>query len=298
MTDFQSEFVFGLQGKHYQNFVDNIARPIIREIIGTDDYEFINFEHHLSHQDFANTKNSIVSHIYNQFLKDIKRDKETGEVSFKKKVCISLDDRLCTEICPNTGRKITAIKLANIELAYFIYFDIKEFFNFVYSNIAYNPIEERQLITSKGVIDNHNFERGDRNLTFVLISQNEGIPIYHSQFQNIINFPIGSIIEITYFVKDKRKIVDKISLSEDKEIKGLCEFFEGHLYRRQNSQVATIEHGDGKIFVPSRLVLNVFEENKYYHVMCLAIKKSIEEENKLEWEAMEIFIIDEFPYKS
>lgn len=128
---FQSNFVFGLQGNQYQDFIEQMARPEIQKIIGIDDYEIIGFENHLSFQDFKKTDN-IVSHIYTAFLKDIQ--KENGKVSFKKKVCITLDERLCDDICPNTGRKITAIKLAGVDLAYFIYFDIKEFFDFVYDN--------------------------------------------------------------------------------------------------------------------------------------------------------------------
>ncbi|MDO4897428.1 MAG: hypothetical protein Q3971_08705 [Moraxella sp.] len=128
---FQSNFVFGLQGNQYQDFIEQMARPEIQKIIGIDDYEIIGFENHLSFQDFKETDN-IVSHIYTAFLKDIQ--KENGKVSFKKKVCITLDERLCDNICPNTGRKITTIKLAGVELAYFIYFDIKEFFCFVYDN--------------------------------------------------------------------------------------------------------------------------------------------------------------------
>lgn len=132
MTEnFKSNFVFGLQGKQCLNFIEKIAKPEIQKIIGTNDYEIISFENHLSFQDFKET-DDIVSHIYTAFLSDIK--KENGKVSFKKKVCITLDERLCTDICPNTGRKITSIKLGGVELAYFIYFDITEFFDFVYGN--------------------------------------------------------------------------------------------------------------------------------------------------------------------
>lgn len=133
MTElFRSNFVFGLQGKLYQNFIDDIAKPIIERIIETDNYEIIGFKRHLSFKDFKNKENRIFDYIYTDFLDDIKKEKENGKVSFKKKVCITLDERLCTDICPNTGRKITSIKLGGVELAYFIYFDIKEFFDFVY----------------------------------------------------------------------------------------------------------------------------------------------------------------------
>lgn len=134
MANFQSDFVLGLQGKLYQDFLDNIAHSIIRNILKTDDYQIIDFDKHLSYLDFdkSKRKNSIFPEFYLNFLNDIQKDKEIGKVSFKKKVCITLDERLCRDICPNTGRKITTIKIGGVDLAYFIYFDVKEFFDFVY----------------------------------------------------------------------------------------------------------------------------------------------------------------------
>ena len=46
MTDFQSEFVFGLQGKRYQDFITGVAKPEIEKVLGTSDYEIIGFEGH------------------------------------------------------------------------------------------------------------------------------------------------------------------------------------------------------------------------------------------------------------
>ena len=68
MTDFQSEFVFGLQGKRYQDFITDIAMPEISKVLGTNDYEVVGFDGHLSFKDFENKKNSIASHIYMIFL--------------------------------------------------------------------------------------------------------------------------------------------------------------------------------------------------------------------------------------
>lgn len=164
MTEnFKSNFVFSLQGNRYQDFIEQIARPEIEKIIETDDYEIIGFENHLSFQDFKETDN-IVSHIYTAFLKDIK--KENGKVSFKKKVCITLDKRLCKDTCPNTGRKITTIKLAGVELAYFIYFDIKEFFNFAYDNdtqIQY-PQEDTKINFKENIKPNNKLYNKTQNI--------------------------------------------------------------------------------------------------------------------------------------
>lgn len=142
--NFQSNFVFGLQGNLYQDFCDNIAHPIIQNIIGSDDYEIITFEKHLSLLDFdkSKRKKSIFPEFYLNFLGDI--IKESNSVSFKKKICITLDDSFCNKTCPNTGRKIATIKLGGVELACFIYFDIKEFFNFVYGKNINTKIETKE----------------------------------------------------------------------------------------------------------------------------------------------------------
>lgn len=146
--NFQSNFVFGLQGNLYQDFLNQVACPIIQNIIGTDDYEVIDFDKHLSLSDFDKNKrkDSIFPEFYLNFLGDIIKD--SNSVSFKKKVCITLDERLCRDICPNTERKITAIKLGGVELAYFIYFNIKEFFDFVYGDEIqkYQPLKNKNII--------------------------------------------------------------------------------------------------------------------------------------------------------
>ncbi|VXB81616.1 conserved hypothetical protein [Enhydrobacter sp. AX1] len=234
MADFQSDFVFGLKGKRYQDFVDSIARPIVKEIIGTDDYEFINFEHHLSYQDFANTKNSIVSHIYNQFLNDIKKDKETGKVSFKKKVCISLDDRLCTETCLITGRKITAIKLAGIELAYFIYFDMKEFYDFVYND--YTKVVQDKIITITSVKNVKNIlsENSDfDNISNILKSE---INVESNSNKNQKS-TYKSFAELAVLRKDKLddNQIESLNNQNDNEFKEITGYIHNHNYGREFS---------------------------------------------------------------
>lgn len=158
--NFRSNFVFGLQGNLYQEFIDKVSSSIIQEVIGTHDYEIISSDKHLSSFDFdySKRKKSIFPEFYLNFLSDIQ--KENNQVSFKKKVCITLDERLCNDICPNTGRKITAIKLGGVELAYFIYFDIKEFFDFVYGN----EIKKNQLPKIQNIRFENNIELKNESL--------------------------------------------------------------------------------------------------------------------------------------
>lgn len=208
---FQSNFVFGLQGNQYQDFIGQMARPEIQKIIGIDDYEIIGFENHLSFQDFKETDN-IVSHIYTAFLKDIQ--KENGKVSFKKKVCITLDERLCDDICPNTGRKITTIKLAGVDLAYFIYFDIKEFFDFVYDNEIQkhqsqkdtNIRFENDIESKKESLDNkiENPEKVDEKNSNSLILDESIIPkLFSGYIGNNNNVNVTDYIEKIGYIHSK-----------------------------------------------------------------------------------------------
>lgn len=169
MTEiFQSNFVFGLKGNLYQEFLNKAVRPVIQDIIGANDYELIDFDKHLSKLDFdkSKRKESIFPEFYLNFLGDIIKDNDI--VAFKKKVCITLDERLCTDICPNTGRKITTIKIGGVELAYFIYFEIREFFDFVY-----NIDNDSDIFIKKTFEENRNKEE-KRNSNELVELKKEG----------------------------------------------------------------------------------------------------------------------------
>lgn len=311
MTEsFQSNFVFGLQGKSYDNFINRIATSIIEKVIGTDDYEIISFEGHLSHKDFKNTK-GIVSHIYTTFLNDIK--KENNKVSFKKKVCITLDESLCIDTCPNTGRKITTIKLAGADLAYFIYFDVKEFFDFVYDdefvdtyksniqNIQINqskkeiqPINNQELITRIGYIHNSNIEK---KLSFIHDSKdgNDGFALFYQKYPEIEDLPVGTVIKARgYFYSDKF-YVENYEIGEFDDLPFQLIKLKGTLkcqYGKFNNKIATILTNLGTVFVPSNLIQD-YEMNKIYNVNCLAIEHYNEKKGENGWKAITISKIDE-----
>lgn len=168
--EFQSQYVFGLQGKQYQEFLESVAKPIIEKVIGRDEYEIIPFNHHLSYKDFQNNKVSIFPNFYTSYLTDI--IKTNNKVSFKTKVCICLDERLCIDICPNTGEKITTIKLAGVDLAYFIYFDIKEFFDFVYEENISSKSEVLHSNADPVLIEKSYNHKNSKNVKEILQTYN------------------------------------------------------------------------------------------------------------------------------
>lgn len=318
MTElFRSNFVFGLQGKLYQNFIDDIAKPIIEKIIATDDYEIIGFERHLSFQDFKNKGNQIFDYIYTDYLDDIK--KENNKVVYRKKVCITLDERLCTDICQNTGRKITAIKLAGVDLAYFIYFDVKEFFDFVYSgnNNVYQHLEksspqntnqdakdifqtkldathnnygeymDNPIIEKIGYIHNHHY-----GFAYIRTSvdRKDVFRIPHDIFPEIKELPVGTVIKSRCKINENDQVYHIESFEEcsSKELGISFEQFEGKLERGFGKNFAFIKDNNASIYVPSSWA-KYFNEGQTYNVQCLAVE-SYNNNGDLGWEALDIIV--------
>ena len=243
MTDFQSEFVFGLQGKRYQDFITDIAMPEISKVLGTNDYEVVGFDGHLSFKDFENKKNSIASHIYMNFLKDIIKDEETGKVSFTKKVCVTLDERLCNDNCPNTGRRIAKIKLANVDLAYFIYFNVKEFFDFVYDSYS-NPFQhEITPIISSTNIPKIDKDNADFNDVLSISKTEKNIISDNDKNEKSI---YKSFSELAVLRKDKLddNQIEGLNNQNDNEFKEITGYIHNHNFEREFSFIRISSDSD------------------------------------------------------
>lgn len=267
--NFQSDFVFGLQGNQYQEFINKIAKPIIQRVIHTNDYEIIIPNHHLSFKDFENRKNSIFPEFYHHFLSDIA--KKDNQISFKIKVCISFDKRLCKDTCPSTGRKITTIKIAGIELAYFILFDIQEFFDFIYQNND-SLYQDEDSHIKKGYIHNINNEK---QFSFIRTSVGDGIPLYHDRYDILTNLVVGDFVEL-FFESNNEKYPTNIkySLNQD-EIPNVVKRFYGELVYPDNQDCAFINTEEGvSIYIRPKLAESyyLYEEET---VECLAIQDDL-----------------------
>lgn len=255
MTEiFKSDFVFGLQGNKHQEFIEQIAKPIINEIVESTIYDIIQYDKHLSVKDFENIQNSIVSDLYINFLYDIV--KSDNQVFFKPKVCISFDERLCQDTCPNTGRKIATIKVAGVNLAYFILFDVKEFFDFIYNNqldknnkksiYRENSSFKEQMIVKKGYIHNTNQER---EFSFARISGDDGIPLYHNRYEILTSLKVGDFVDLVFSSSEKdSRFPNQVLLSDNQnEIENVAKRFQGILtypkYTKKNFAFINTEEG-------------------------------------------------------
>lgn len=310
IENFQSDFVFGLQGNQYQKFIDRVGKPIIQKIIGTDDYEIIPYNYHFSFKDFENKRKSLFPEFYHHFLSDI--IKKDNQVSFKKKVCISFDERLCQDTCTKTGRKITTVKLAGIELAYFILFDIKEFFDFVYDNgIIETQTENQQIkieniqindtekitqseleitqhhqdeIVKIGYIHNLNYERG---FSFIQVNKdgNDGFPIFYQNFPEFEQFSIGTVVKATGKIYADRFYVQDYEIGEAEDLDFQLMKLKGTLKCQYDKKFATIRTNIGTVFVPGYLIQD-YEIYEIYDVECLAIENYDYKKDQDGWKAI------------
>lgn len=319
MNIFQSNFVFGLQGNLYQDFLDNIAHPVIKDVIGVNNYEIINFDKHFSLLDFdkSRRKESIFPEFYLHFLDDISKD--NNQVSFKKKVCITLDERLCDRICPKTNRKITVIQLGGVDLAYFIYFDVKEFFDFVYGNefqegyrktnkLKKDTSSSNKLIGIKienidsigechsNVLDVnvaerigyiHNINNG-RGFSFVHDTKdgNSGFPIYYRDFPEVANYAVGTPIKAEgYFNNDGFFCVDSYEIIELDELPFDLMELNGTLKIYENSNFTIIRTKIGGVYTSLDLVKE-YTPNVIHQVECIAIESYDQRRQENGWKAI------------
>lgn len=314
---FQSDFVFGLQGNLYQEFIDRVAKPIIQQIIGTDDYEIIPQTYHLSFKDFDKKSrvNSIFPEFYYNFLGDIV--KKNNQVSFKTKVCISFDERLCNDVCPNTNRKIATIKIADVKLAYFIFFDVKDFFDFVYDNEIIEIQKDNQHIETENIQTNQKakivqpkFEMTSHNqddivkigyihslnkgFSWIQVDKdgNDRFRISYQDFPEFEKFSIGTVIQATGQIRDNGFYVKDYEIGEAKDLDFKLIKLKGTLKCQYDKKFAIIRTNIGAVFVPSYLIQN-YEIDEIYDVECLAIEKYDYKKDQDGWKAISISDINE-----
>lgn len=107
------------------------------------------------------------------------------------------------------------------------------------------------------------------------LSEPNGTMISYSECPMIKDYAEGSIINIKTFHDNNRNVIESLSLSEDIQIHGLFERFEGSLYSSSENDITSVLYDEGEIFVPERLVGNHYDLDKLYSVLCCALKKQI-----------------------
>ena len=295
--------------------IENLFNPTINSFLKTQngcfvDFKILEVELYISYYDFKDYKRTPIKDIYLSLLDGIGRD--DGKVNIPISVFITFDKRQCPSYCASSNRYFSSVKVGGVSKIYYILFTMDEVFDFLYSK-EINHVEEFKNLPSstnskikdyhdeevieadkvileniyiKGYLDNHNINKG---LSFVRCSEDSGYPIYHRDFPNILHSQVGSIleVEIDYSTSKFGRVVEW-HLSEDKEIEGLIQYFDGIFFRRSFHAYITTSLGDVKtIFVPSNIAMK-FKELSDIKVSCLARNKKPIQEDQYEWTALQV----------
>lgn len=291
--------------------IKELFKPIIKEFLSFQidtmvDFRILNSEYYFSSFDFKNHQKLPMEYIYLNILEGI-RGRERP-LNLPISVFITFDKKQCSNYCSNSNRYFSSIKVGGISKIYYILFTIDELFDYLYSK-EINSFNENKDVNSsilvsnkvvtknkyeyviKGYLDNHNI---DKRLSFVSTSDDDGYPIFHKDYPDIIDVEVGSILELHIINTGKSEKVVDYNLSGDKEINGLIQFFDGTLKRRKNRVYITTDIDDvGVIFVPYRIAEN-FEEYTHINVCCLARKKNPIEPHQYEWSALQVIRKDQY----
>ena len=306
--DFISEYVIDVKGRLFEKFKHEYVQKKKKKFLRDKNTQIENFEiiepkFHISYEDFSTYRESLMSDIYLGYFNNIK--KQSNNVILDKKICISFDERLCSQYCAVSDRKFTTINLGGEDIVYFVFFEIKEVFDFIYAhtgqntnhsfsdNNAQNINEENKLnlytVEKVGYIHNHN-----ERLSFIRVSieGDEGFPIPHSIYPEISHYKVGTPIKAVCEVDLNGKVLKTVSFSVcgEKELGIDFEVFEGELERRLGNAFAFIKNEGNSIYVPKSLARD-FEENRIYKVECLAVESYDKNKNQRGWEAVEINIL-------
>ena len=295
--------------------IEDFFKPIVSDFLhyqigSVEDFKVLEAEAYISSYDFKNPQKAPMEHIYLSFLDRISRSKKFLDIPIS--VFITFDKRQCSNYCSDSNRYFSSIKVGGVSKVYYILFTTDELFDFLYSketgyveeaksNIAdcdtdltansnKDIVKIDKIISEnehiKGYLDNHNLDKG---LSFVSCSEDSGYPIYHRDFPNILQSQVGSIleVEIDYSTSKFGRVVEW-HLSEDKEIEGLIQYFDGIFFRRSFHAYITTNLGDVKtIFVPSNIAMK-FKEFSDIKVSCLARNKKPIQEDQYEWTALQV----------
>ena len=295
--------------------IENLFKPIISNFLcfqtgNLEDFKILQAETYISSYDFKNAQIAPMEHIYLSFIDGINRIK--GSLDIPISVFITFDKRQCPDYCDDSNRYFSSIKIGGVSKVYYILFTTDELFDFLYSKEVgcikefKNPplnadlkskddydkalIEAERVvlknICKKGYLDNHNIDKG---LSFLRCSEDSGYPIYHKEFPDVLQFKVGTILEVEIdYNSSKFGRVVKYHLSEDQEIEGLIEYFDGILRKRGFHAYITTNLDDVKtIFVPSNIAIN-FEEFSEIKVSCLARNKKPIQEDQYNWVALQV----------
>lgn len=292
--------------------IENLFKPIVSDFLhyqigSIEGFKILDAEAYISSYDFKNPQKASMEHIYLSFLDRINRIKNSLDIPIS--IFITFDKRQCSDYCSNSERHFSSIKVGGVSKVYYILFTTDELFDFLYSkeighveedsmvccdSVSKNDSNKDQPETDrvvseskciKGYLDNHNLIK---ELSFISVSDEDGYPIYHRDFPDILDVEVGSVLELEISnAYTLGKVIGYKSL-DLQEIEGVIQSFTGILSKRNSVGFITTNIEDmSPIFVPPRLAKN-FDDSKFIKVICLARNKKPLEANQYKWSALRV----------
>ena len=292
--------------------MEDLFKPIIRKFLyhqigSIVKCEVLDADVYISSYDFKNPKTLSMENIYLSFLNGIIRIEDSLDVPVS--VFITFDKRQCSNYCSKSDRYFSSIKVGGISKVFYILFTTDEIFNFLYSteigyteedspdcydSVSRNDSNKDQLQADKvvlenkyikGYLDNHNLIKG---LSFVSVSDEDGYPVYHKDFPDIVDIDVGTVLELEVNNAYTLGKVISYEQSDATEIEGVIQSFTGTLSKVNSvGFITTSTEGMSPIFVPPKLAKN-FDDSKFIKVICLARNKKPLESNQYKWSALRV----------
>lgn len=292
--------------------MEDLFKPIIRKFLyhqigSIVKFEVLDADVYISSYDFKNPKTLSMENIYLSFLNGINRIEDSLDVPVS--VFITFDKRQCSNYCSKSDRYFSSIKVGGISKVFYILFTTDEIFNFLYSteigyteedspdcydSVSRNDSNKDQLQADKvvlenkyikGYLDNHNLIKG---LSFVSVSDEDGYPVYHKDFPDIVDIDVGTVLELEVNNAYTLGKVISYEQSDATEIEGVIQSFTGTLSKVNSvGFITTSTEGMSPIFVPPKLAKN-FDDSKFIKVICLARNKKPLESNQYKWSALRV----------
>lgn len=153
----------------------------------------------------------------------------------------------------------------------------------LFAHLFLKGIREEDLEHRYGVIDHHNPEK---QITYVLFSPEEGLPIPHQRFKHLKNMQVGDIVEVCLYKEGERYQVVAVQLAPITEIEGFVQTIEGVFQQRVGRDFGFIQSVDGlSVFVPQPLAQGLRRGSR---VRTVAHLKHNPKRNKNSWCALRV----------
>lgn len=142
-------------------------------------------------------------------------------------------------------------------------------------------LEQQNLQYQLGVVAHINH---DKKLSFVNLSADKGVSLYHDTFPDAASLAPGEVIEVGFICGDNKPV--KWRPSAKNEIPGLCQIFEGSLTQPPGRDFGFLQCAQTRIFVPPPLLQEADTQTEQEKPVAYLAVYSTSPKGKKDWRAI------------